>query len=258
MMPGVYRKPGLKNRVLFSLLLVSYLLFSYYALGGWWNSAVGFLLILFFAWLIWKKDFPVRTGLGINLRQAILSIFTAIIIISFSYLLIHHIADGNNIELKTGKWKDYFHEIFYILNEEIVLGAIILFWLTRTRKIIPVVSCAILAVFFSIIHFIFYRWIFDDSGIIGIVTLATLFLIGFLRNSLILLSGHIGYSWALHFGWMSVMFGTLHYLPVSGERLNEPDRFNLYLGSPGMLIITALLASSALFLMLRKMTRLNS
>lgn len=250
--------PRFKRRVLFVLLIASYLLFSYYALGGWWNSAAGFFLILFFAWLLWGKDFSDRTGIRINLRQAILSILAAILIVTFSYFIIHHFAEENNIALKAGEWKDYFHEVFYILNEEIVLGAIILFWLTRERKITPVVSCAMLALFFAIVHFIFYKWIFNDRGIIGIVTVTTLFMIGFLRNSLILISGHIGYSWALHIGWMSVMFGTFHYYKFNGERLTEPSRFNLYLGSPEMLILAALLAGSALFFMAGKMNRIKN
>lgn len=256
--PGSLIKPRLRKRILFNLLLGSFLLFSYYALGGWWNSAAGFLLILFFSWLIWKSDFRTRTGLRINPRQAIRSFIAAILILALSYLLIHHLAVRNDITLKPGEWKDYFHDVFYVLNEEIVLGAIILFWLTSTRNLKPVLSCALLAVFFAIIHYVFYKWIFNDRGIIGIVTLLTLFLIGFLRNSLIILSGHIGYSWALHLGWIAVMFGSMHYYTDSGDRLSEPARFNLYLGSTEMLVLAALLASSGLFLMLRKMDRLKN
>lgn len=249
---GSLIQPRLRKTILFNLLLGSFLLFSYYALGGWWNSAAGFILILFFSWLLWKSDFRNRTGLGINPLQAIRSVIAAIIIIALSYLLIHHLAVRNGITIKPGEWKDYFHDVFYVLNEEIVLGAIILSWLTSTRNLKPVLSCALLAVFFAIIHYIFYKWIFDDRGVIGMMTLLTLFLIGFLRNSLILISGHIGYSWALHLGWIAVMFGSMHNYTASGERLSEPARFNLYLGSTEMLVLAALLASTGLFLMLRR------
>jgi len=244
--------PRLKKRILFDLLLLSYLLFSYYALGGWWNSFAGFLLILLFARMLWKGEYLKRTGLGMNLPGFIFSVSAALLIICLSYLIIHYMAVNSGIRMQAGNWRDYFHEVFYILNEEIVLGAIILFYLTRTRNLNPVISCICLAGFFAVIHFIFYKWIFDDRGIISLLTLATLFFIGFLRNSLIIIAGHIGYSWALHLGWMTVMFGTLHSYTISGERLSELSRFNLYLGSAEMLTLAALLASVGLFLMVKK------
>lgn len=245
-------KPRFRKRILFELLVLSYLLFSYYALGGWWNSFAGFLLIIFFARLLWGDDFLRRTGLQIDLAGIGFSVVSAAAIIALSYVIIQYMAHKNSIFLLPGNWKDYFHEVFYILNEEIVLGAIILFYLTRTRNLNPAVSAALLAVFFSVVHYVFYRYIFDDRGVIGILALITLFLIGFLRNGLILLSGHIGYSWALHFGWMSVMFGSMHSFSGTGEPLGESQKFNLYLGSFEMLTISALLASVILFFMLRE------
>ncbi len=245
-------KPRLKKRILFDLLLLSYLLFSYYALGGWWNSAVGSVLIVFFAWLLWGKQFPERTGLKISFSVILMSIVLTLLIIILSSLVIHNIAVKNNINIRAGEWKDYFHEVFYIFNEEVVLGAIILFYLAGSRKINPVLSCILLAAFFSLIHFIFYKWIFDARGTIGLITLTTLFMIGFLRNSLILLTGHIGYSWALHFGWMSVMFGATHSYISSGELLSESFKFNIYLGSYGMLIISIISAMTAFYFILRK------
>jgi hypothetical protein len=72
--------------------------------------------------------------------------------------------------------------------------------------------------------------------LIGITTLTTLFLVGFVRNSLIFQTGHIGYSWALHFGWMAVMFGSIHVDLETGSKLTELRPFNLYLGSVEMLV----------------------
>ncbi len=109
-----------------------------------------------------------------------------------------------------------------------------------------------LAVFFALIHYIFYRWIFLDSGIIGLSTLITLFLVGFTRNSLIILTGHIGYSWALHFGWMVIMFGSMHTDITSNAYITEVDRFKLYLGSTEMLIISAIIAGIFLAYWIKK------
>lgn len=163
-----------------------------------------------------------------------------------------HIAGNHGITLRFSNWRNYYHDIFYILNEEIVIGAIILFWLVDKRKIRPIIAISGLSVFFAFIHFVFYRWIFLDKGVIGIATLITLFLVGFVRNSLIIITGHIGYSWAFHFGWMSVMFGTLHVHSDTDLRFTELERFNTYLGSVEMLVISFLLAGLTMIYLVRK------
>lgn len=231
-----------KRAVLINLLILSYLLFSYYALGGWWNSSAGSLLILFFSYLIWKKDFLKNTGLQIGSFTLIKTLLAAIIIIACSFLIMKHIANRNGVVIQFTNWRNYYHDVFYILNEEIVIGAILLFTLVDGKKIHPLLASTGLALFFSLIHFVFYRWIFDDRGIIHIPALTTLFLIGFVRNSLIIQTRHIGYSWALHFGWMVVMFGCKHLDKETGLLLGESEKFNTYLGSVEMLIISTIIA----------------
>ena len=134
-----------------------------------------------------------------------------------------------------------------ILN---VIGSILLFALVNKRKFQPIIASVGLAIFFALIHFVFYKWIFRD--ILGISTLTTLFLVGFVRNSLILQTGHIGYSWALHFGWMLVMFGSMHTDLNTNLRVTESERFNLYLGSIEMLIISTLIAGLSLAYWIKK------
>ena len=149
-------------------------------------------------------------------------------------------------------WRNYYHDIFYILNEEIVIGAMLLFSLVNQRKIRPIIASIGLAVFFSLIHFVFYKWMMRDRGILEITTLLTLFCVGFVRNSLILWTGHIGYSWALHFGWMVIMFGSMHIDLNTNLRVAEPNRFNLYLGSIEMLIISIIIAGLSFVYWLKK------
>jgi len=245
-------KGNLKKRILFILLILSYLLFSYYAFGKWWHSSVGSILIVFFSYLIWKKDFLINTGLNLNLITLIKSIILAVVIILFSFLIMKYIAGKHGVIIKYTDWRDYYHDFFYILNEEIVIGAIMLFWLVDKRRIRPIAATAGLAIFFALIHFVFYKWIFLDRGVIGISALTTLFLIGFVRNSLIILTQHIGYSWALHFGWMTVMFGSMHIYSETNLRLTELERFNTYLGSAWMVIISALAAGLTLLYLIKK------
>lgn len=237
----------LKRIILFSLLVLSHVLFSYYFFGGWWNSSIGTLLIIFFSYLIWNKDFPKQIGLQLDLKIIAKSILLAGIITIGSLLMMEYIAHKHNVQIRFTSWRDYYHDIFYILNEEIVIGAILLFALVKKRKINPIIASVGLAVFFALIHFIFYKWIFNDRGIIEISTLITLFLVGFVRNSLILQTGHIGYSWALHFGWIVIMLGSIHVDLQTNLRLTEPERFNLYLGSFEMSIISTIMAGLSLF-----------
>ncbi|BDX39484.1 hypothetical protein CYCD_28390 [Tenuifilaceae bacterium CYCD] len=160
--------------------------------------------------------------------------------------------------IQIADWRDYYHDIFYILNEEIVLGAIILYYLVNKQRIKPIIASVELAIAFSLIHFVFYKWIFNDKGIIEITTLITLFLAGFIRNNLILHSGHIGYSWALHFGWIVIMFGSFHIYSDSKNPLSEPEKFNAYLGSTEMLVLSLALAICSLIYMKRTKTTVTN
>ena len=235
-------KIRVKYHLLLSLLIMVYFVFSYYVFNGWWYSSIGSLLIISIAYLIWNKDFLRQTGLLLDLPILARSLILAVITTILSLLIMKYIASRNYIHIEYTNWRDYYHDVFYILNEEIVLGAICLFTMINDLKIKAFTTSLLLAVFFAIIHYIFYRWIFLDSGILGLTSLITLFLVGFVRNSLIVITGHIGYSWALHFGWMSIMFGSMHTDGISALDLTETERFNLYLGSTEMLIISIIIA----------------
>jgi len=242
----------LKRTIFFSLLGLSYGFFSYNFFGGWWNSSVGTVLILIISYLIWNKDFLKHVGLQLDLKTIAKSIILAGVVTICAFLIMKYISNKYNVQIRFTNWRGYFHDIFYILNEEIVLGAILLFALVNKGKIKPIIASIGLAVLFSLIHFVFYMWIFNDRGIIEISTLTTLFLVGFVRNSLIIQTGHIGYSWALHFGWMVIMFGSLHIDLNTNLRVPEPGRFNLYLGSIEMLIIAIIISGLSLTYWIKK------
>ena len=242
----------LKIPLLFSLIFLVYVLFSYFFFNGWWNSSIGSILIIFLSYLIWKKGFLKQIGLQLNLQTITKSIILAIIIAACSLLIMKNIGNKNDIQIEYFNWRDYYHDIFYILNEEIVIGAILLFALINKWKIRPVIASLCLAIFFSLIHYSFYKWIAADRGVLGILTLITLFLAGFVRNSLFIQTGHIGYSWALHFGWIAIMFGSSHSNLTTNMYVAEPERFNLYLGSVEMLIISVILAGFFLAYWIKK------
>ncbi len=230
------------------LLFLSYLMMSYYYFGGWWNSSVGTLLIIGFSYLIWGKEFLRIIGLHIDSKTFLKTIILTAIILCGATFLMKIIAERHHFVIRFSNWQNYYHDIFYIINEEIVLGAIVLSTMINRFKIKPIISSILLAVIFSTIHFIFYKWIFLERGTISVITLINLFLIGIVRNNLIIRTGHIGYSWALHFGWMAIMFGSSHINTIdSNIRLSEPEKFNLYLGSVEMLIVCLILVTISLF-----------
>jgi hypothetical protein len=244
-----------KRRIFFSFLLLSYLLLSYIPPFGWWYSSFGTILIILFSYFIWDKDFLKHIGLQLDLKTFTGSLILAAFVILCALMIMKYIAARDNVQIRFTNWRAYYHDIFYIFNEEIVIGAILLFALVDKRKIHPIIASVGLAVFFALIHFVFYRWIFTARGIIGISTLTTLFFIGFVRNSLILQTRHIGYSWALHFGWMAVMFGSWHVDLDTNMGLTEPVRFNAYLGSVEMLIISGVLAVLCLIYCMKKVRK---
>jgi hypothetical protein len=245
-------KHGLKRTILFSLLGLSYGLLSYGFFGQWWNSSLGSLLIIFISYLIWKKDFLKKIGLHLDLRTVAKTFLLAILVIAGSFLIMKYIADKNKILIALRDWRSYYHDIFYILNEEIVIGALLLYASVNKWKIHPIVASIGLAIVFSLMHFVFYKWTMIEKGIIGFTTLLTLFLVGFVRNNLILQTGHIGYSWALHFGWMVVMFGCLHVDLSTNLIVTEPVKFNTYLGSIEMLIVAMIIAGLSLGYWIKK------
>ena len=246
---------NLKRRILFSLLGLSYGLLSYIPPFGWWYSSIGTILIILFSYFIWNKNFLKHIGLQLDLKTFTKSLILAVFVTLCAFMIMKYIAAKDNVLIKFTNWRQYYHDIFYILNEEIVIGAILLFTLVNKRKIHPIIASVGLAVFFALIHFVFYLWIFNARGIIGISTLTTLFFVGFVRNNLILQTGHIGYSWALHFGWMVVMFGCWHVDLDTNMGLTEPVRFNTYLGSIEMLIISSVLAVLSLLYWMKKIQK---
>ena len=242
----------LRIALLFTLLILIYVLFSYSFLGDWLFSSIGSILIIFLSYLIWGKSFLKQIGLQLNLPTIAKSIILVVIIAGCSLLIQKYIGSKNDIRIEYYNWRDYYHVLFYVLNEEMVLGAILLFTLVYKLKVRPIVASICLAVCFALIHYVFYRWVFADRGILGISTLVTLFLVGFVRNSLIIQSGHIGYSWALHFGWIAIMFGSRHTNLNTNIYFSELESFNIYLGSTEMLIISIILAGFFLAYWIKK------
>jgi len=228
-------------------------MFSYQAFPGWWYSLLGTLLIIILAKRCWPNEYLDWTGLKISSLAAISSLFLLLVVVIGSLLLMSSIASNAGVSIKIFSISIFIHIIGYTLNEEILIGALLLNYLKRRfinlkRYLISLLVAAV----FSILHYVFYRWIFLDRGLLTIVTLISLFAVGFIRNNLILLTGHIGYSWAIHAGWVFIMFGLDHTNNITQDIMGEPERFNLYLGSLYTLATLSVVAILSLWFLIRK------
>ena len=228
---------------LVSLIVIVHVLFSYYYFQTFLSSALGSGLIILLSFFTWKNKFKFWIGFEIKKEEILpIGVFICISTIA-SWFLIKNICTRQGLEFIPGNFRNLIHTVFYTLNEEIILGALLLkglkFWKRKTPNWIISVSTAIL---FSLIHFVFFKWIFKSSGNLSIITLLTLFVIGVFRNNLILRTGHIVYSWALHFVWIYFMLGSSHYKISTDTFLNDFERFEIFLGNPLILIICAGLA----------------
>ncbi len=240
------------NTIWAILLLISYLVFSYYTFNGWWYSSIGTGLILIFSYLIWRKDFLKVIGLKLSIKSFLKTIGLTILIIIGSVLIIKYIGSKKMVAIQFGDISEYYHDMFYILNEEIILGGIAIYILVNRFKIKPLLVSTGLALIFSLIHFVFYKWILYQTGLIETQTLITSFFVAFIRNNLIIVNRHIGYSWALHLGWIVVMLGSFPYWIDTNIELTEPESFNIFLGSKELLILSCVLAGLSLIYMIKK------
>jgi hypothetical protein len=233
------------NRLWIYLLLISYAGLNYLAMWGWWISAVCTLLILLFAYLAWRNSFIILLGVPTRPGSLLATIAGLFLFTVGSYYLQKHISHLNNLSIEPGHFFSYFHIFFYTLNEEFVLGALLLFTLKQKYpESDPLLLSIATACIFTIIHFIFFKWIFipPNRGLLTLFTLANLLLIGVVRNNTILKYGHIGYAWSLHFGWMVILFGCKIYSVQTGKPLTEPERFNLFIGHWYLTVIITVFA----------------
>ncbi|KQC14342.1 MAG: hypothetical protein APR63_05755 [Desulfuromonas sp. SDB] len=211
----------------------------------------------------WKKN------LGICLQKMDLLKFlvVTVLLVIGSYILIYHLSEISHYSFKPEllNYKSFysvstpFHQIIagYIyffpetFNEEILVGAFLLLGLQRSiKKLNPTIIAVSIALFFSLMHqalYVFSSMQFKTS--LTLLTLFSLFFVGVLRNVLILKTGKIVYSWALHLSFNFVFLPGFFINKSTGEIANEPQRFNIVFGNYPMLILTGILAIASLVYM---------
>lgn len=205
---------------------------------------LGSILIILLGKLAWRETWANWLGLKFNQKSISFSIICLPFIIIASSLVILRISAMNNISYLSSfadfDIPGYIHSFSQTFNEEMILGALLLNSLRKTLSTLhPLGISMSVAAVFALLHYPFYAWVVigRHSGKITILALLTLFTIGVVRNNLILKTGHIGYAWALHFGFNVVFFRGLFFDPEKEVYLNQPEMINLVLGSHWMVVI---------------------
>ena len=244
-----------KKVYLVSLIIIVHLIFSYYYIPGYWSASAGFIFILALSIITWKNNFAYWIGIHLKSVEILITALLAIVFLAGSIFLINTIAEANHIDIQKGNYKDILHTFFYSVNEEIIMGALVLKGIKyRWGKINNWKISVGVALGFSLVHFVFFKWIFLNTGNLNFLILLSLFCVGILRNNLILKTGHIGYSLAVHFAWVFPMLGYSHLYPLNRHYLTDFERFDIYLGDYRTVIIVLILAIISFFLLNTKTT----
>lgn len=226
---------------------------------GFYFSGIAFISIILFLFLAYKENWRISSGLFIPKRDMFISFIGLIILTIINYLFIMSITGNKGINyiprIISGSGELYFYTIFQTINEEIMMGAVLLFSLRKIfSKLHPLLISIIIAAIFSIVHYIVYRYIFSiGNGILEFPALISLFAVGIVRNNLILSFNHIAYSWMLHLSWNLIFFGGNYY--CNGQKLIEADLCNLFYGNKYFLIITIILVFISIIFYLYKNKR---
>jgi hypothetical protein len=243
----------LKNWIAFLPSIVIFGLFNYRVQIGLWCSLLVTICFVINALIIYRNGFLKSLGLKIPKTDAVKSFLLFLILLPVSYMVILLIAESNHFQPDLDSLFEYrgwyVFTFFQTLNEEILLGFLFLRGLNlmyrNPRNQIRVSLLA--ALLFSALHFIFYKIVFHFIPDIklGIFTLLSLFFAGMIRNNLILLKGHVGYSWALHLAWNCIFFHIV-LTPDIFEGYMEIAKMNLIMGNKvllGTLIIIAVITT---------------
>jgi membrane protease YdiL (CAAX protease family) len=253
------------RKALTGLLLCAYLIMTYQ--GGVFAllSLLGSISILLIGRVLWPASWKHRLGLKFKMRSLLLAFVCIPPLILLFCAAVRSVAKSQDVfylspfqqygflDLK------YLHTIGQTLNEEMILGALVLSSLHNRYPAIHLLwIAAFTAVVFSLLHYAFYSWMVgpDEVGRLTSGTLFTLLAIGLLRNALIIRAGHIAYAWSLHLAINLVGLWGL-FRDGWGNELNEPEVFNLILGSPNLILLALFTLPVCVFLLVSAPTLRN-
>ena len=220
-------------------IVLVYLSFTYAPHLGWWVSLLGTWMIVAMARITWPGPWIAWIGFRIPRRDILGSLVLFAASLAAAAFLQPAAARAAGV-IYVPPWAtdafpgSYLHTAGQTVNEEIVLGALLLQAATRLgRRVRWITLSMLLAVVFAGLHFVFYaaRPVTDvNFGVLTIPALIALFGVGVIRNNLILTRGHLAWAWAIHLGWNTVFFAGRFRWAGTATFLDEPERFNHLLG----------------------------
>ena len=236
----------IKKTILILLFIVVYFFSTYKPRIFIYGSIIGTIVLIYLAKIIWIKDWKKKLGIEMDLKLFLISISIMILMLFGSYQMIQKVSIENKLFYNPFfsiieeysfyyLFGNFIYRIGQTMNEEFVLGGLILLGLkNKFHKINPLVIFLIASLLFSFLHLIFYFFFQSDKTnpmSLELITLVVLFLIGLLRNNLILITNNIGIAWAIHFGWNINMFN--HYFLINDPSviLTELEIMNTFLGN---------------------------
>ena len=231
---------------------------------GWMFSLLSTILIISFMRIRDPEKWSRKLGINFKKSDILKFVIITMLLSVIAYFIVDFVSmvDGYDFKPKLFYYKTYlganypFHYIvanylYYIpetFNEEMLIGALLLMGIERRfEKLNKNYIVVIVALIFSLMHQGLYKWSPVQSGeLLTLTTIATLFFVGVLRNSLILKTRNIALSWAIHLSFNMVFFSGLFINTGNGEFQDEPEVFNIVFGNQTMFILTGLLAFASL------------
>ena len=144
------------------------------------------------------------------------------------------------------------HTLGQTLNEEMVLGSLLLKYAAgKLPKLPPAAISILVALAFSLLHYAFYSLrpvTMINYGVLSLAALASIFAVGVLRNNCILSTGNIAFAWGIHFGWNLVFMDSQYLHAATQVKLPEPAMFNAVFGSPAVLLLITVAAGLSFLL----------
>ncbi len=231
---------------------------------GWMFSLLSTILIISFMRIRDPEKWSRKLGINFKKSDILKFVIITMLLSVIAFFIVDFVSmvDGYDFKPKLFYYKTYlganypFHYIvanylYYIpetFNEEMLIGALLLMGIERRfEKLNKNYIVVIVALIFSVMHQGLYKWSPVQSGeLLTLTTIATLFFVGVLRNSLILKTRNIALSWAIHLSFNMVFFSGLFINTGNGEFQDEPEVFNIVFGNRTMFILTGLLALTSM------------
>lgn len=251
---------GHRGRPLLLLVLLILIFVSPYAFRIPWRFAWASLLLILSAAAFYRLQGRPLLGLQASPMQMAAALAVALAVWWAAGIAVGGLSKQAGLILVPFDSTELFFgkPFFQSLNEEIILRAILLTLLAtlwpatmRASGLRAWLLPGLAALIFAGLHWVYYNLI--SSIELHFPTLLTLFFVGFALNGYFLRSGHILFGVAIHAGWNLVRFGGQFFSsdPTTGVReyIKYAHTFNIFEGSPHLLVASAALALLAAWLL---------